>query len=74
MKITNLLNKIANGEIENDSIFYVNGDFFYNLIVVDGDLYVINTRTKQLTLLESHIIGRFIEANIVLYEYKMIIN
>lgn len=73
MKMIELLKKINNNEIKDGMMFY-GGDLFYNLIVVNKDLYVINTHTRQLSILGSHIIGRFIEENIVLYEYKMIIN
>lgn len=73
MKMAELLKKINNKEIKDGTMFY-GGDLFYNLIVVDRDLYVINTHTRQLSILESHIIGRFIEENVILYEYKMIIN
>ena len=66
MKVIDLLNKIANGEIENDTIFYVKGDFFYDLIVIDEKLYVINSITKQLELLESKYIGRFIRDDVEL--------
>jgi len=65
MKTTDLLNKIPNGEME-EAIFYVAGDFFYNLIVIDENLYVINTSSKQLELLESKYICRFIRDNIEL--------
>ena len=66
MKVIDLLNKIANGEIENNTIFYVKGDFFYDLIVIDEKLYVINSMTKQLELLESKYIGRFIRDDVEL--------
>ena len=65
MKIIDLLNKIANGEME-EAVFYINGDFFYDLIVINENLYVINTRTKQLELLETKYISRFIRDNVEL--------
>ena len=65
MKATDLLNKITNEEME-EAIFYVNGDFFYDLIVIDKNLYIINTRTKQLELLETKYISRFIKDNVEL--------
>lgn len=65
-KAIDLLNKIANGKIEDGTIFYVNGDFFYNLIVIDEELYVINTMTKQLELLGSKYIGGFIRDDVKL--------
>lgn len=65
MKIIDLLNKIANGEME-ESLFYVNGDFFYDLIVIDKNLYVINTTAKKLELLESKYISRFVRDNVEL--------
>ena len=66
IKIIDLLNKIANGEIEYGTIFYVNGDFFYNLIIIDEELYVINTMTKQLELLGGKYIDRFIRNDVEL--------
>ena len=65
MKIIDLLKKIEKGKI-NESIFYVNGDFFYDLIVIDKNLYVINTMTKQLELLQSKYISKFIRDNVEL--------
>lgn len=70
MGIIDLLSKMVNGEIAEDSIFYVNGDFFYYLIVIDKQLYAINTRTKQLELLENKYIAKFIIDNIELLELK----
>lgn len=72
MNIVELLKKISEKEIEDGSIFH-GGDLFYKLIVLDGDLYVINELTKQLQLLESHHIGNFIRENYSLYEYKKVI-
>ena len=65
MKITDLLNKIASSEME-EAIFYVAGDFFYYLIVINENLYVINTETKQLELLETKHISRFIKEDVEL--------
>ena len=65
MKVIDLLKEIEKGKI-NESIFYVNGDFFYDLIVIDKNLYVINTMTKQLELLQSKYISKFIRDNVEL--------
>ena len=65
MKVIDLLKELENGEI-NESIYYVNGDFFYDLIVIDKNLYVINTMTKQLELLQSKYISKFIRDNVEL--------
>lgn len=73
MDIVELLKKISEGKIKNGSLFH-GGDLFYNLIVLDSDLYVINEITKQIYLLESHHIGNFILNNYKLYEYKKVID
>ena len=65
MEVIDLLSNIENEEME-ETIFYVNGDFFYDLIVIDKNLYVINTKTKQLELLETKYINRFIRNNVEL--------
>lgn len=70
MKVIDLLNKIANGEIETGTIFYVNGDFFYDLVVINENLYVINTMLKQLELLENKYINRFIKDDVELLILK----
>ena len=70
MKVIDLLNKIANGEIETGTIFYVNGDFFYDLVVINENLYVINTMSKQLELLENKYINRFIKDDVELLILK----
>jgi len=66
MNIFDLLAKIESGEIKSGTIVYVDGDFFYNLIVIDKNLYVIQGMTKQLELLESQYIGRFIRDGVEL--------
>lgn len=70
MRVIDLLNKIANGEIETGTIFYVNGDFFYDLVVINENLYVINTMSKQLELLENKYINRFIKDDVELLILK----
>lgn len=65
MKTVNLLDRIADGEMEG-SIFCVKGDFFYNLIVIDGSLYVLNKTAKKLELLDNKYISRFISDDIEL--------
>lgn len=66
MNIIDLLAKIESGEIKTGTTVYVDGDFFYNLIVIDKSLYVIQEMTKQLELLESQHIGRFIRDDVEL--------
>ena len=73
MKITELLIKINNNEIKNGAIFH-GGDLFYNLIVIDSTLYVINEITKNLNMLDSKTIGNFIDKQYELYEYKKVID
>jgi hypothetical protein len=70
MKVIDLLNKIANGEIGTGTIFYVNGDFFYDLVVINENLYVINTMSKQIELLENKYINRFIRDDVELLILK----
>lgn len=72
MNIIELLEKISEGKIKDGSLFH-GGDLFYNLIVLNKNLYVINEMTKQIELLESHHIGNFILKNYLLYEYKKVI-
>lgn len=73
MNIVELLEKISKKEIKDGTIFH-GGDLFYNLIVIDGDLYVINEIKKELQILESHYIGNLIKENYTIYEYKKVID
>ncbi len=73
MNIIELLKKIYNGEIKDDTIFY-GGDLFYKLIVVDKKLYIVNTRTLDLEPVESDLIVSFVVNNYKIYEYKMVLD
>ncbi len=73
MDIIELLKKIYNGEIKDDTIFY-GGDLFYKLIVVDKKLYIVNTRTLDLEPVESDLIVSFVVNNYKIYEYKMVLD
>lgn len=73
MTIEKLLIKIENNEIENGAMF-CGGDLLYDLIVIDRDLYVINTITKTIVPLTSRTIGNFLEKKYKLYEYKQVID
>jgi len=73
MNIVELLEKIENGEIKDDTIFY-GGDLFYKLIVVGKKLYVLNTRCNEFKLVDSHLIGSFIKNKYKIYEYKMVLD
>lgn len=73
MNIVELLEKIENGEIKDDTIFY-GGDLFYKLIVVDKKLYVLNTHCNEFQLVDSHLIGSFIKNKYKIYEYKMVLD
>lgn len=73
MNIIEVLKKIDTNEIKEGTIFH-GGDLFYNLIVIEKKLYVINTITKELSLLASNIIGNFIVKDYKLYVYKKIVD
>lgn len=73
MNIIEVLKKIDTNEIKEGTIFH-GGDLFYNLIVIEKKLYVINTITKELSLLASNIIGNFIVNDYKLYVYKKIVD
>ena len=73
MKIIEILKKIENREIKGGSMFH-GGDLFYNLVVIDKSLYIIQTDTKEIKLLESKYIGKFIENNTEFYEYKKVLD
>ena len=71
MKIIELLKKIDCGEIKDGTIFH-GGDLFYKMIVADKKLFVINETLRELTLVDSELIGNFITQNYDIYEYKKI--
>ena len=73
MNIVELLKKIENKEIKEGAMF-CGGDLFYDLVVIDKSLYIIQTTTKEIKLLESRYIGNFIEKNYELYEYKKVLD
>lgn len=73
MTMLEILKKIDSEEIKDGTMFH-GGDLFYNLIVIDKTLYVINEMSKNITPLESEIIGRYITNNTMLYEYKKVID
>lgn len=73
MQIIDLLKKIENGEIKDATLFY-GGDLFYKLIVIDKNIYILNTNKKEFQLANSKLIGNFIKNEYKLFEYKMVID
>lgn len=72
MKVKELMNKLYNEEIPTGRKYYVEGDFFYDLVVIDNELYIINTYAKELQLLSAKDVQRLIEKDYNLYhlDYK----
>ena len=73
MKMVTLLKKIDNEEVKNETLFH-GGDLFYKIIVIDKKLFIINENIRELTLIDSKLIGNFITNNYELYEYKKVLN
>lgn len=72
MKVIDLLNKIANGEIENKTLIGCDA-FFHDLIVYGKNLYFINVNMKEFSIFETRYVCESIENNYEFYIYKKII-
>lgn len=73
MTLDKILIDIEEGKIHNGTMM-TGGDLFYDLVVIDKSLYVINTTTKDIVLLPSKNIERYIKNKDKFYIYKQILD
>lgn len=72
MTIIKVLEKIQNKEIKEGTVLCITGALFYNMIVIDGSLYFINSMAKDFMLVNSECIAKMWINKNKIYEYKAV--